>query len=179
VQPAGQRDDLGDRQLDDAAGVGVGRVEDRDAALRGGPQVDLVGADAERADRQQVGGGVEDLLRDVRRRADAEQVDALHGLDELVLAQRPVAGLDLEALAPQEVGAVDVDVLQQQDADVLVREQRGRERVGGRHGHHHLGCLQVSGTRLTGAQANGPDVLSLQSLPGGVHLNASRDLPPV
>ncbi len=34
-QPAGQRDDLADHQLDDAAGVGVRRVEDRDAALGG------------------------------------------------------------------------------------------------------------------------------------------------
>ncbi len=51
-EPAGQRDDLGDGQLDDAAGVGERRVEDGDAAARGGGQVDLVGADAERADRQ-------------------------------------------------------------------------------------------------------------------------------
>ena len=50
-QPPGQRDDLGERQLDDAAGVGERRVEHRDAAGRGGGQVDLVGADAERADR--------------------------------------------------------------------------------------------------------------------------------
>ena len=42
-------------QLDDAAGVGVRRVEDRDAALGRRGQVDLVGADAEAADRQQVG----------------------------------------------------------------------------------------------------------------------------
>jgi len=32
-QPAGQRDQLGDRELDDAAGVGEGSIEDRDAAL--------------------------------------------------------------------------------------------------------------------------------------------------
>ena len=71
-----------------------------------------------------------------------EQVHALDRLDQLVLAERAVAGLDLVALATQEVRPVDVDVLEQQDAYVLVAQQRGRERISGRHGHHHLGCLQ-------------------------------------
>ena len=75
-QPPGERDDLGDRQLDHAAGVGERRVEDRDPALRGGGEIDLVGADAERADRQQVGCGVERGRGDLGLRADPEQVDA-------------------------------------------------------------------------------------------------------
>ena len=62
-QPAGQHDDLADHQLHDAAGVGVRRVEDRDAALGRRDQVDLVGADAEAADRQQVGRRVEHARR--------------------------------------------------------------------------------------------------------------------
>ena len=45
-QPAGQRDDLGESEFHDAAGVGIRGVEHRDAVLRGGGQVDLVGADA-------------------------------------------------------------------------------------------------------------------------------------
>ena len=57
-QPAGQRDDLGEGELDDAAGVGERRVEHRDARRCGGRQVDLVGADAERADRDQAVGGL-------------------------------------------------------------------------------------------------------------------------
>src|SRR5262249_52295102 len=65
-QPSGQRHDLGDGQLDDAAGVGVRRVEDSDATLGGGGQVDLVGADAEGADGDELRGGVQHTGRDVR-----------------------------------------------------------------------------------------------------------------
>ncbi len=52
-EAAGQRDDLGDHQLHHAAGVGEGGVEHRHAPPGRGGQVDLVGADAERPDRQQ------------------------------------------------------------------------------------------------------------------------------
>ncbi len=74
-QPPRQRDDLADDELDDAARVGVRRVEDRDAPLRGRGEVDLVGADAEAADRQQVRRPVEHRLGDRRVGADAEQRD--------------------------------------------------------------------------------------------------------
>ena len=87
-QPARQRDDLADHQLDDAAGVGVRRVEDRDAPLRSPGQVYLVGADAEAADRDQVPGRVEHPRRDVGVGADPEQLYAAgHCLDELVLGE--------------------------------------------------------------------------------------------
>ena len=45
-------------------------------ALGGAGQVDLVGADAEAADRQQVGGRVQHARRDVGVGADAEQLHA-------------------------------------------------------------------------------------------------------
>ena len=53
-QPPGHGDDLGQRELDHAAGVGERRVEHRDAAPARGGHVDLVDADAEGADRDQV-----------------------------------------------------------------------------------------------------------------------------
>jgi hypothetical protein len=49
----GQHDRLGDHQFGHAAGVGIGRVEHRDAGQLGRVQVDLVGADAEAAHRDQ------------------------------------------------------------------------------------------------------------------------------
>ncbi len=74
-QPPGQRDDLREHQLDDTAGVGERRVEHRDTAARRGGEVDLVDADAERADRGQARRRREDPLGDVRAGADAEQAE--------------------------------------------------------------------------------------------------------
>ena len=86
-QSAGQRDDLADDQLDDTAGVGVRRVERRDPALCRGREVDLVGADAEGADRHQLGGVLEDALGDLGVGADPDHGLALQGLDQLVLTE--------------------------------------------------------------------------------------------
>ena len=115
-QLAPHRDDLGDGQLDDRAGVGEGRVEDRDALGRGGGQVDLVGADAEGADRRQVRVGVDDPLGDDRLRADAQQVDVGEGGEELVLVHRPRAGLDLVAGVCEDLRGQGMQVLEQQGA---------------------------------------------------------------
>ena len=113
-QPARQHDDLGDHQLDDAAGVGVRRVEDRDAALGRGGQVDLVGADAEAADRQQVRRVLEHARGDRGVGADPQQVHPVQGGDQLVLAQRAGAELDLETSGPEDLDGDRVDVLEQQ-----------------------------------------------------------------
>ena len=51
-----QRNDLAQDHLCDATGVGKGRIKDRDATDIGGVQIDLVGADAEATDREQIGG---------------------------------------------------------------------------------------------------------------------------
>jgi hypothetical protein len=75
-QPPRHRDDLGQRELDDAAGVGERRVEHRDAAPARGGQVDLVDPDAERADRGQLRRGRQDALGDLRPRPDAQQAHA-------------------------------------------------------------------------------------------------------
>ena len=67
-QPPGQGDDLGQRELDHAARVGERRVEHRDPAPARRGQVDLVDADAERADRDQVRGLVQDPRGDLGAR---------------------------------------------------------------------------------------------------------------
>ena len=76
-------------------------------------QVDLVGADAERADRQQVRRGLEHRRGDGGLGPDAEQVDAVEGGDQLVLVERALDRLDLDAPLGEQPHAVGVDVLQQ------------------------------------------------------------------
>ncbi|GMA77673.1 hypothetical protein GCM10025880_40900 [Methylorubrum aminovorans] len=71
-----QHHDLADRQFGDAAGVREGRVEDRDAAGAGRVEIDLIGADAEAADRDEGRGGVEQARRHLRARTNAEDVGA-------------------------------------------------------------------------------------------------------
>ena len=112
-QPAGQRDDLAEHQLDDAAGVGERRVEDGDAALGRAGQVDLVGADAEAPDRQEVLPGVEHLGGDLGVGADPEQGHARQGVGELVAGERPGPLLDLEPGAAERVRGGRMDALQQ------------------------------------------------------------------
>ena len=122
-QPPGERDDLGDRQLDDGAGVGERRVEHRDAAPGRGGQVDLVRADAERADGEQVGRGLEHALGDMGLGADAKQADAPELLDELVLAEGARHRLYLIASLRQSSRRVRVNVLQQQGTVERVQRQ--------------------------------------------------------
>ena len=72
----------------------------------GGGQVDLVGADAERADRQQVRRGVQHPRGHLRLGPDAEQLTPRRSaLDQLVLVQRPGAALDLVARPSDQPGA--------------------------------------------------------------------------
>ena len=111
---AGQRDDLGDDELDDAAGVGERGVEDGHPALGGDREVDLVGADAEGADGQQVGRRLEHARGDVGLGADAEQLHAGHPRRQLGLVQGALDGLDLDPALGEQPDALGVDVLQQQ-----------------------------------------------------------------
>lgn len=76
---AGERDDLGDDEFGDGAGVAEGRVEDGDAGLRGESEVDLVSADAEAADYNEVFGGFEDALGELGFGADSNDMDLSEG----------------------------------------------------------------------------------------------------
>ncbi len=79
-QPPGQRDDFGQRQLHHGAGVGVRRVEHRDALVGSGREVDLVGADAERTHREQRVGPRQVLGGDLGLGTDPQQLHALEPL---------------------------------------------------------------------------------------------------
>jgi len=88
-------------------------------------EVDLVGADAERPDRQQLGAGGQHLLGQRRVGAQAEHRHPTDTFEQLGLAEGPVEALHGEACVAQREGGVVVDVLQQQ----------GRQRCAGGRGH--------------------------------------------
>ena len=66
-----QADDVADHQLDHVARVRIRRVEHGHAVRARILQIDLVGADAEAADRRETGAGVDDLARHRGLGADA------------------------------------------------------------------------------------------------------------
>ena len=113
-QVPGHGDDLGDHQLDHTAGVGERSVEHHGPALGGRGQVDLVGADAEGADGQQVRGRVQDPPRHCGLGADAEHRHPTERIDQLRLVQRSLGGLDGNAALDEQADAFGMDVLQQQ-----------------------------------------------------------------
>ncbi|KPW25720.1 Uncharacterized protein ALO83_04859 [Pseudomonas cannabina pv. alisalensis] len=71
---AQQQDRLGQHQFGDRTGVGVRRVEHRDTAFARRVQINLVGADAEAADRDQFLGAVEQLFGQLSAGTDADEV---------------------------------------------------------------------------------------------------------
>ena len=72
---AREGDDLGDDEFCDGAGVGKGRVEHANTAIGGRGEVNLVGADTETADRDQIFGMREDTRGDFGFGADSEDVN--------------------------------------------------------------------------------------------------------
>src|SRR6478672_741832 len=113
-KPASERDDLGEGKFDDAARVRERSVEDRDAALRGGFEIDLVRADAERANGDEVRCRLEYPPRDVRLRSDAEDGHVLRGLYQFRLVVSPVDVLDGQTGLVQHCCGVRMDVLEQE-----------------------------------------------------------------
>ena len=100
---AGRREHEGDRELGRGDDVGGRGVDDHDAALRRGLDVDVVEPDAGAGhDREPLGGG-ERLGVHLRRRPDEERVDVDDRGEELV-AVGPVAVPDLEVRAQRVEG---------------------------------------------------------------------------
>ena len=147
---AHQHDDFADRQLRHRAGVGEGRVEDRDAADARGGQRDLVGADAEAADRDQPVGGLEHFFPELGARADADHVHALQSLAQLRAVQRlGQTGDVLVAGGAEKLDGGLMNALQQQNLDLVLGQ-------GQFCGHHWLlGCRR---------RAKGQNVLTIQNV---------------
>ncbi|MND93617.1 hypothetical protein D3C80_858090 [compost metagenome] len=153
---AHQDDGQADGQFDHRAGVGIGGVEDGHAMFVGGLQIDLIGADAEGGDGQQAVGVLQHALADIGLGANAQNMDALDRLDQVVLVQRALHGLDGIARLLQPLDGGGVDVLQQQHLDAVARigpaarhalgEQDLVQRGGGRVGDlDHLGSADDLG----------------------------------
>ena len=93
-----------------------GRVEHGHAPPGGGGQVDLVGADAERADGQKAGRLVEHRLGDLGAGPDAQQVDVRDSVGQVALAVGTRLRLHVEPGLMKAGGRAGVDVFQQQGA---------------------------------------------------------------
>ncbi len=120
---AQQQDGLGQHQLGDRTGVGIGRVEHSDAALAGGLQVDLVGADAEAADGDQLLGAVEHLFGELGARADADEVGVGDLFLELGIRQGAGDVLDVAVTRGlQDIHGGLVDAFQEKEADLALVE---------------------------------------------------------
>jgi hypothetical protein len=120
---AQQHDGLAEHELGDAAGVGVGGVEDRDAALRRRREVHLVGPDAEAADGGELWRRRQHLLGQFGARADAEEVHVLQrglqGVAREGLRQVADGGI---AVGRQRAGGVGVDALEEEELDAALVE---------------------------------------------------------
>lgn len=72
---AGEGDNLSDDELGDTARVTEGRIEDGNAMVRGKLEIDLVGADTEAADGDEVAGLFEDAGGEFSLGADTKDMD--------------------------------------------------------------------------------------------------------
>ena len=123
---AQQQDGLGQDQLGDRPRVRERGVKDGHALLGRGLEVDLVGADAERADGDQLVGGLEDVGGQLGARADAEKVDVANQVRQLGLGDGGRPALDVAVSGVLKgVDGVLVDALEEQDLDAVLVE-RGR-----------------------------------------------------
>ena len=112
----GQREHQGDRLLGRRDGVAGRGVDDHDAGLGGGLEVDVVDADAGPADDDQAGGVGEDVGRDLDLAANQQRVVVADDRGELfgrqpdLLVDFVVGAEDLEALLGQGLGNEDLHV---------------------------------------------------------------------
>ncbi len=121
---AHQQDRFGDHQFGHAAGIGIGRVEHRDAQRLGRIQIHLVGADAEAADADQALGFGQHFGVELGARADADEVGLGDASLQLVLGQRFLVDVDLGiAGGVERLDRAAADAFEQKDADVLLGER--------------------------------------------------------
>jgi hypothetical protein len=111
------------------------RVDDDDAALRGGGDVDVVDPDAGARDGAQVRRAGEQVGVDLRRRADDDRVVGGDPLLEL-LARPVIAAVDVEAGDLEHVEAGVADVLGHEHAHLRGAVGGAAVRAGGGDGSH-------------------------------------------
>ena len=108
---AHQADDVADDQFHHGTGIRIRRVEHGDAALARVVEIDLVGADAEAADRGQVGTGVDHLASDIRLGANAQQINTFERVDELILAQSALERFHFKTVVSQRLRRERMNIL--------------------------------------------------------------------
>jgi hypothetical protein len=117
-----EHDGFGDDEFGDAARVRVGRIEHRYAERLCSIGVDLVGADAEAADRDQAPRFVEHVGGQVGARANADQVRVGDAALEFGFGQCFFVVFDVRvAGALQRIECSPADAFEQQHLDVLLR----------------------------------------------------------
>jgi hypothetical protein len=121
---AQQQDGLCQHQFGYRAGVGVRRVEHGNAALAGGVQVNLVGADAEAADGDQTLGAVEHLGGQLGARADADKMRVGDLFFQLVVGQCALEVLDVAVAGGlQGVDGILVHAFEKKELDLALVER--------------------------------------------------------
>ena len=110
-------------QFGHAAGIGVGRIEYRNAGLFGSLQIHLIGADAEAANRQQALGIGQDLGAELGARTQAHDMRLTDARLQLVFRQCLAVVFDLAVAGGlEDLHCGLADAFQQQHPDVLFRE---------------------------------------------------------
>ena len=107
-----QADDVADDQFHHGSSVRIRGVEDGDAVLACVFKIHLIGADTEASDGGERRTRVDDLAGHTCLGSDAEQVDALQSVDQLVFAQGSLEAFHLEAMVAQRLRRVWMDVLE-------------------------------------------------------------------
>ena len=121
---AQQHDRFGHHQFSHAAGVGIRRVENRDAQLARLDQIHLVGADAEAAHRHQPLGVRKHVGGQLGARAQADDVRIGDALLQLGFGQGFRMQLDLAVACTAEIfDRGGAETFQQQHLDIFFRER--------------------------------------------------------
>ena len=117
---------LRENQLGDASGVGEGRIEYGNTKAVRGLQIDLVCADTEATDAEQMLGRIQYLCRDLGLAAKANDVNIRDALDELGLAEGTCDHLHFEVVAPKKLSCGVVDILEKENLDLVLRKRSYR-----------------------------------------------------
>ena len=106
-----QGNDLTEGQLHHGARIGVGSIEHGNPRSCRSWKIDLIGPNAEGANREQLRMSFQHPLSDVCPGANAEKLDTVKGIDQFDFIERAGKHLDLVAPAFKRADGLRMDVL--------------------------------------------------------------------
>ena len=106
-----QGDDLTEGQLHHGARIGVGSIKHGNPRSCRSWKIDLIGPNAEGANREQLRMSFQHPLSDVCPGANAEKLDTVKGIDQFDFIERAGKHLDLVAPAFKRADGLRMDVL--------------------------------------------------------------------